>query len=196
MIAGIVLAAGRSRRMGSPKALLTVRGRTFLEVAVDALRRGGCEPVVVVAPSTDTPAGDRIASETARLGAVLVVNPDPGSEQVDSLRTGLRTLGGAVRAAVVLPVDVPGANWQVVARVVDAFRSTDAPAVAPAHGGRRGHPVLFSRAVFGELLHGDLPEGARTVLHAHAAALVEVPVDSLPTDVDTPDDYRRAIPEP
>jgi CTP:molybdopterin cytidylyltransferase MocA len=196
MIAGIVLAAGRSRRMGAPKALLTVRGRTFVEVAVDALRRGGCEPVVVVAPPTDTPPGDRIAAEAARLGALLAVNPDPGSEQVDSLRAGLRMLGGAVGAAVVLPVDVPGVTPGTVERVVDAFRATGAPAVAPAHGGHRGHPVLFSRAVFDELLHGDLPEGARTVLHAHAAALVEVPVQALPKDVDTPEDYRRAVPEP
>ncbi|HEU0016069.1 MAG TPA: nucleotidyltransferase family protein [Longimicrobium sp.] len=191
MIAGIVLAAGRSRRMGQPKAFLRAAHGTFLETAVRALREGGCGDVVVVAgPETD-PAAARIAAEARRLGARVAVNPEPGSEQVDSLRCGLRALRGDAEAAVVAPVDVPDASPGLVRALVDAFGRTGAPVAAPARGGRHGHPVLFSRAVFAELLDGDLPDGARGVVHAHAAELAEVPVDALPADVDTPDDYRR-----
>jgi len=110
---------------------------------------------------------------------------------VDSLRRALRALPGHVEAAAVLPVDVPEAEAATVRAVVDAFLRTRAPVAVPARQGRHGHPVLFARAVWPELLEGELPEGARTVVHAHAAELAGVSVATLPTDVDTPDDLRR-----
>ena len=72
-----------------------------------------------------------------------------------------------------------------------AHRRTGAPVALPARGGRHGHPVLFDRRVFAELMRPGLPQGARTVIHAHAADLAEVPVDALPPDLDTPEEYRR-----
>lgn len=191
MIAGIVLAAGRSRRMGEPKAFLRLDGRTFLERAVTALREGGCGQVVVVTGPGDDDVTVRISAAAAELGARTAVNPLADSEQVESLRAGLRALDDAVRAAIVAPVDVPRISPGDVRRLADAFGSGGAPIVIPVHGGRHGHPVLFARAVWPELLADPLPEGARTVIHAHRAELREVPVDALPADVDTPEDFRR-----
>ncbi len=184
MIAGIVLAAGRSRRMGEPKPFLRLGGLTFLERAVRALRDGGCDPVWVVAAAGD----ERVAEAAHALGARVALNPDAGSEQLGSLRIGLRALPADAEAAAVLPVDIPEAD--AVRAVVDAFRATRAPVVVPAREGRHGHPVLFARAAWPEL-DADLPDGARTVVHAHAHDRVEVPVPALPGDVDTPDDLRR-----
>ena len=107
MIAGIVLAAGRSRRMGEPKAFLRLDGRTFLERAVNALREGGCQDVVVVTGPEGDALSMRISAAAAELGARTAANPLAGSEQVDSLRAGLRALDDAVDAAIVVPVDVP-----------------------------------------------------------------------------------------
>jgi nicotine blue oxidoreductase len=121
------------------------------------------------------------------------VNFDSGSEQIDSLRAGLRGLAGDAEAAVVVPVDVPGVTPELVGAVVDAFRRAGAPVVQPYDGERHGHPVLFARAVWAELLDGDLADGARTVIHAHAASRAEVRVPRLQPDVDTPDDYRRLL---
>jgi CTP:molybdopterin cytidylyltransferase MocA len=185
MIAGIVLAAGRSRRMGEPKPFLRLGGLTFLERAVHALRDGGCDVVWVVAAAGD----ERVAEAARALGARVATNPDAGSEQLDSLRIGLRALPADAEAAAVLPVDIPEAD--AVRAVVDAFRATGAPVVVPARQGRHGHPVLFARAAWPELLDVDLPDGARTAVHAHAHDRVEVPVSALPDDVDTPDDLRR-----
>ena len=193
MIAGIVLAAGRSRRMGEPKPFLRLDGRSFLELAVLALREGGCGEVVAVVGNPVEEAARRTAEEAERLGARVVVNYDDASEQADSLRIGLRALPDDAEAAVVLPVDVPGATASLVEAVVAAFRATDAPIALPKAEGGHGHPVLFARAVWHELLEGDLPEGARTVIHAHAGELAEVPVPALPADVDTPEDYRRLL---
>jgi CTP:molybdopterin cytidylyltransferase MocA len=188
MIAGIVLAAGRSRRMGEPKALLRFAGATFLERAVRALAGGGCHEVWVV-----TGADPAVAEAAAALGARTVANPAADAEQIDSLRVALRALPPEAEAAAVALVDVPEVDAATVRAVLDGFRRTGAPVVLPAHGGRHGHPVLFARAAWAELLAPGLAEGARTVVHAHAADRVEVAVPALPRDVDTPDDYRRLL---
>ena len=191
MICGIVLAAGRSRRMGEPKALLAAGDGTFLQRAVRALREGGCAYVVVVTARLDDETAREIAEEAAALDAGIAVNPAAESEQADSLRIGLMSLPPEAVAAVVAPVDVPDVSGALVRAVIDAFRRAGAPIALPARDGRHGHPVLFARRLFDELAAPGLPQGARTVIHAHAADLAEVPVDALPPDLDTPEEYRR-----
>lgn len=193
MIAGIVLAAGRSRRMGRPKAFLRLGGLTFLERAVAALKDGGCDPVVVVAGPPGDAAADEIAGAAGRLGARVARNPDADAPQVASLRAGLRALGDDAEAAVVTPVDVPRAGADTVRALVAAFAATGAPVAQPYDGARHGHPVLFARAVWPELMADPLPDGARTVIHAHAVERAEVRVPVLPLDVDTPEEYRRLL---
>lgn len=193
MIAGIVLAAGRSRRMGRPKAFLALGGRSFLERAVAALRGGGCDPVVVVAGPRGDAVADEVALAAERLGARVARNPDAESPQVASLRAGLAALGTEAEAAVVTPVDVPRVDAETVRALAAAFARTGAPVAQPFDGVRHGHPVLFARAVWPELMADPLPEGARTVIHAHAAERAEVRVPALPADVDTPEDYRRLL---
>lgn len=197
MIAGIVLAAGRSRRMGEPKPLLRYRGESFLERTLGALRGGGCGEVLVVTAPPDDPAAAEVAEAARRAGARVVVNPRPDAEQVDSLRAGLSALPPGAVAAVVAPTDVPGIDAAAVGALLEAFRARGAPVVRAVHGGRHGHPVLFARRVFPELFAEPLPEGARSVVHAHAGEVEEVEVASpaVLLDVDTPEDYRRLLEE-
>jgi nicotine blue oxidoreductase len=173
MIAGIVLAAGRSSRMGEPKALLRVGGRSFLEHAVTALAAGGCEPVLVVTAPHSDPVAASIAAQATALGARVAVNPGPGEEQVDSLRAGIRALDEDCEAALVLPVDVPGVDAGLARALIAAFRAGGAPLVQPCDGVRHGHPVLVARPLWAELLSGPLPEGMRSLSHAHAAERAE-----------------------
>lgn len=179
--------------MGTPKPLLPWRGESFLARVVRALREGGCAEVVVVTGPETEDGPRRIAAEALAAGARLAVNPRPGSQPVDSLRAGLAVLGRDAEAAVVSPADVPGIDAETVRALVAAFRRGGAPIVLPVHGGRHGHPGLFSRAVWEELFAEPLPEGAHTVIRAHRADLEEVPVESprVLQDVNTPDDYRR-----
>lgn len=192
MIAGIVLAAGQSRRMGEPKAFLRAGRDTFLARVVHALR-GACADVVVVAGSRSDPTARAVHEAAEALGARTAENPAKDSPQIESLQCGLAALSAEVEGAMVCPVDVPGVTPALARALADAFARTGAPVVAPAHGGRHGHPILFSRALFAELMRDGLAEGARTVVHAHAGEIAEVPVDSLAADVDTPDDYRRWV---
>ncbi len=192
-VAGIVLAGGRSQRMGEPKALLPVEGTTFLERAVRVLAEGGCDPVVAVVPSGE--AGESFLALATRAGARAVVNPDPEAEQIDSLRHGLHALGGGVLGAAVLPVDHPRVQSTTVAALLAAFRESGAPVVRPVHGERPGHPVVLARAVWKELEAPDLEHGARDVVHRHHGEIHEVQVDDpgVAIDVNTPEEYRRRV---
>ncbi len=194
MIAGIVLAGGRSIRMGRPKATLAAGDMTFLERVVRTLSEGGCDEVVVVLNTEDA----RITSLASSAGATATRGGGADSEQVESLRAGLRALPRGVEAAVVLPVDHPLVQPATVAILIGAFKRGGAPVVRVSHAGRPGHPVLFSSAVFDELLEGDLPHGARTVIRAHAGALDEVEVEDagVLVDVDTPGEYETHFGRP
>ena len=192
-IAGIVLSAGRSSRMGSPKPLLELGGETFLARAVRVLREGGCDPVVVVLPPGE--AGGAMGEIARSAGAVAVENPEPQAEPVDSLQIGLGEMEDVTAAAVVLPVDVPVAGAAAVRALIAAWRERPAPIARPVHGGKPGHPVLFARAVWEELSAPDLRHGARDVVHRHHAEILEVEVGDpgVLVDIDTQQEYARRI---
>ncbi len=193
MIGGIVLAGGRSERMGRPKALLKVGNATFLERAIQTLLSGGCEDVVVVLNTEDR----TISELTAGAGGRSTAGGGAETQQIDSLRAGLRALPPETRAAVVLPVDHPLVEAATVQELIGAFNRRGAAIVLPTHRGRRGHPVLFGAELFGELLDADLAEGARSVIRGHAADVEEVQVadGGVLVDVDTPDAYRSHLGE-
>jgi len=193
-IDGIIPAAGRSSRMGAPKPTLDAAGAPFIERAVAALREGGCRDVIAVLSPDDATA----ASAASRAGARVLMNTAAESEQIDSLRLALRNLLPGALGAVVLPVDHPLATSATVRALIDAWSSSGAPIARASYHGVAGHPTLFSATIFDELLRGELPEGARSIVAAHASELLDVPVEDpgVTTDVDTPDDYRRAFGAP
>ena len=193
-IAGIVLAAGRSARMGAPKPLLDLEGETFLARAERVLREGGCDTVLVVVPPGEALGPMGAIARTG--GAQVIENPDPEAEQIDSLRLGLEAVGDA-EAAVVLPVDVLVKDPEVVRALCDAWRQQRAPVARPVHGGRPGHPVLFARETWDELMAPDLEDGARDVVHRHLKEILEVEVGDpgVLVDIDTPEEYVRRVGE-
>lgn len=184
--AGLLLAAGAGRRFGSPKALAALPdGTPFLRRAIDALREGGCAPVLVVLGAQ--------ADQARKLadGAEVVVNAGWASGMGSSLAAGLAALPSAVDAAMVLLVDTPGIGAAAVARL-SVYTAPDVVAVG-TYAGRRGHPVLLGREHWPEVIRtaaGDI--GARRFLRAHAELVVEVPCGDIasPEDIDTPEDLR------
>jgi len=191
-IAAVVLAAGRSSRMGHPKAALMMpNGNTFLGQVVDGLLDGGVARVVVVTSST----GDsvRAALPARQRGSVeFSVNENADRGQLSSLQCGLAAVAGA-GAVVVALVDVPLVSPAVVASLLSAWTESHAALVRPMREGRHGHPMLIAEPLITHLLAADPELSAREIVREYAASGIEIPTtDEGPfLDVDTPEDYRR-----
>ena len=189
MIAGIILAAGASSRMGTPKALLDYRGETFVGRLVRVLGIS-CKPVIVVLGYH----ADMLRPEVPA-DAEVVINPDPERGQLSSLQTALATLPHESEGFAFIPVDSPAVEEETVARLARVFehRKPSTHFVIPRQAGKRGHPVFATRSIAAELLALPPTAEAREVVHAHVDRTEYVDVDDagIFTDVDDPEAYRR-----
>jgi len=188
-VAGVILAAGASSRMGTNKMLLELDGESLVRRAVRRALAAGLAPVVVVIGHEP----DRIRAELKDLAVEFAVNPDYTGPTSGSLHRGLNALGPEVGAAVVMLGDMVRVTRETLAMLVAAARGTDAPLVVSRYGAVTAPPLLFRRALFPELL-GWTGEGCgKTVVkaHSHEAMYVDRPV-ALLADVDTPEDFAAA----
>ena len=192
MVAAIILAAGRSSRMGRAKALLPhPAGTTFVNHLVRQAQLSHLEPVLVVGRADDT----LLSEEAKRSGATYVTNPDADLGQLSSIISGIHAVQGdaTIDAIVLMPVDVPMVSSGTLDRLVQAATGSPAPIVRSVAGERHGHPVLFKRAMFAELLRADPAVGARAVVRADPRRVLDVEMGDLAVtiDVDTPADYEQ-----
>ena len=182
--AGLVLAAGAGRRMGTPKALVRdADGVPWVVRASRLLAASGCAPVVVVIGA----AADEVRAELSAEPVHVVEATDWAEGMGASLRAGLKTFAPGVDAVVVVPVDVPGLTAAAVRRVVE--RAGPEALVRATYGGAPGHPAVIGRKHWAGVItsaRGD--EGARGYLREHETVLVECGDVSDGADVDTPED--------
>lgn len=191
MIAGVVLAAGASSRLGRPKQLLPFRGRPLLEHTLALVAELGLDEVVVVLGGSAEAILERIVLHGAR----PVANPNYAAGQSTSLKAGLAAVEERADAVIFLLGDQPLLPAGTVPALIETYQTTGAPIVVPSYGGVRGNPVLFDRLVF-PLLHGlKGDQGARPLLRARADLVREAPVDATapPADIDTWEDYRAVL---
>ncbi len=188
MIAGIILAAGRSSRLGQPKQLLPLRGRALLAWALAALAASAVERRYVVLGHDAA----RVQREVDLSGVQVVLNERYAEGLSSSLRAGLAVLGPEVEAAVIAVGDQPLLDHATIDALIAAYRDTASPIVAAAYGNHVGTPMLLARAVWplAEGIDGD--QGARALLRARPEAVTTVAVASTSSaDIDTWADYER-----
>ena len=195
-LAGVILAAGRSALMGTPKALLDFRGAPFIVRILEAFEALDLKTRVVVLG----PDAARIRPVLATHDCLIVENLDVDAGPIASLRAALSALQPLrPAAALVWPVDLPHVRIATVERLIETWRREQPGAVVPAFGGRRGHPVIWDAALFGALESSPAArtEGARAVLREHASQTVTLAGDdpAVVDDLNTPEDYERLVRE-
>ena len=188
-VAGVLLAAGASRRMGRNKMLLKLEEETLVRRAARRALAAGLSPVVVVLGHES----DRAKAELTGLACEVVVNPDFTGPTSGSLHKGLEQLGPEVGAAVVMLADMVLVTRQMLAGLVAAARGSPAPLVVSRYGDVTAPPLLFRRALFGELLAWNGEGCGKTVVQGHRdeALFLDWPAEVL-ADVDTPEDFAAA----
>jgi len=193
MIVAVVLSAGESSRMGRPKALLPIEGQTFIERIVSALKKTSVGKVIVVLGHN---AGE-MRRQTEHLPVEFLVNPDYNLGQLSSLQVAIRRLQSEPECDGMLVhlVDHPYIDPALVDEMIQGFYRSKKWIVVPRHNGKRGHPVIFSRRLFEELLAAPMDQGAKAVVDAHRHDTLEIDTDDkgVTVDIDTPELYRQHV---
>ncbi len=170
MIAAVILSGGSSSRMGSPKALLPYQGRLFLEHLLEVTQHPkiGVRRVVLGAHA------EPITRAVAVPADEIVINEDWEKGQLSSLHAAMRSLPAGTDGLLLCLIDHPLISAALVDELVQAFYASRASIVLPVYQGRRGHPVLFSAAVYEELEKAPVNVGARAVVWARTKEVFEV----------------------
>lgn len=191
-VAALILAAGRSERMGAFKPLLPFGKQTVIESCIDYLRRGGVETVVVVLGHHAQELQDRLSY----LPVAFALNPDLESEMNASISAGVREIPTTARATLVALADHPAVPPEVVSTLIEEWQN-GASLIVPTWQNRGGHPVLIDLRYRNELEQLDPNRGLRALFQAHPNEVKRIPVDSpfVARDMDTWDDYRALYKE-
>ena len=194
MLAAVILSAGASRRMGSPKALIPYRGKTFLEHLVEVTRhpRVGVTRIVLGAGA------DAIRNKLGLDSQWIVVNDDWEKGQLSSIQAAVRSLpAGQTEGMILCPVDHPLVSAKLVGTLIEQFDASGELVALPTYKSRRGHPVIFRADLYGELLDSSADLGARQVVWAHADGVLEVPTseEGIILNLNDPETLRKALEE-
>jgi len=189
-VEAILLAAGESRRVGYPKPLLKINGQTFVEHLSDALLQAVPRIVIVTGAFVDRvrqaiPSDPRIT---------VAENPDYRRGQLSSLRVGLKMVSDEADAALVHLVDHPAVSVATFRAIVAEYARAGKPIVIARYRGKRGHPVIFDRSLFDEIVQASDREGAHVVVNRDPDRVRYLDVDDagVTLDLDTPADLERA----
>jgi molybdenum cofactor cytidylyltransferase len=193
MIVAVVLSAGESSRMGRPKALLPIGGQTFIERIVAALKQAKVGKIIVILGHN----ASELRAEISQLPVEILINTDYKLGQLSSLQLAVRRLQPDLDCDGMLVhlVDHPYLAPSLVEEMIRRFYDKKKPIIVPKFHGKRGHPVIFSRELFAELLNAPMDQGAKAVVNAHRAETLEIDTEEegIAVDIDTPELYQQHV---
>jgi molybdenum cofactor cytidylyltransferase len=193
MIVAVVLSAGESSRMGRPKALLPIDGQTFIERIVAALKQTTVGKIIVILGHN----ARELEAKISHLPVQILINTDYKQGQLSSLQLAVRDLQADADCDGMLVhlVDHPYLAPALVQEMIRRFYETKKRIIVPRYHGKRGHPVIFSNTLFGELLSAPMAEGAKAVVNAHRAETLEIDTqeEGIAVDIDTPELYQQHV---
>jgi molybdenum cofactor cytidylyltransferase len=188
MINAIILAAGESQRMGKPKPLLKFEDKTFLEQIISVLKLSDADRVTVVLGAE----AETIKKSIDLSGTNVVINKDYQKGQLSSLIVAIKDTPDETEVILVCLVDNPFITREVVNEIISKFKETNKPIIVPVFNKERGHPTLFSKSLFNELLNAPEEQGARYVLYSNEEKILELETSEsgILIGIDTPADYK------
>jgi molybdenum cofactor cytidylyltransferase len=193
VIVAVVLSAGESSRMGRPKALLPIDGQTFIERIVAALKQTRVGKIIVILGHN----ASELQPKISHLPVEILINTDYKLGQLSSLQLAVRHLhlDHDCDGMLVHLVDHPYLTPALVQEMIRRFYETKKRIIVPKFHGKRGHPVIFSRELFAELLSAPVDQGAKAVVNAHRADTLEVETEEagIALDIDTPELYEQHV---
>jgi len=189
MIWAILLAAGESKRMGTPKQLLPYGNKTIIETVIDHMTRSRLDGVIVVLGAHR----EKIEKVVAELPVKTVYNPRYEQGMLSSVQKGFSSLPIDAGAVLVFLGDQPMVPSSVIDQIINTYRSTEKGIVLPVFDGARGHPVLIDTKYKREVAAIDPEIGLRELIHKHPEDILEVDVETstIIEDIDTPEDYKK-----
>jgi molybdenum cofactor cytidylyltransferase len=191
-LAGVVLAAGESKRMGKPKQLLPFGAHTILERVVDTLLNAEVGEVIVVLGHV----ADRVRVVLGNRPVKAVVNESYRQGMLSSVKCGVRAISADCNAVLFALGDQPHIESAVVREVIQAYRAQDTGIVIPRYAGKKGHPIIINLPRYREAIL-NLPEhvGLNALMQAHAddVRLIDVATEDIIRDIDEPADYTREL---
>ena len=187
-VSAILLAAGRSQRMGTPKPLLPIQGRPAVIRCLESLRDSGVADIVLVV----SPEGGDIVKAASGFAVRVAVNEQPGSDMAASVKAGLVSIDRDATGVLICLCDHPLVRPESLESILSAHTQKPDAIIIPLYNGRKGHPTLFPRFVLEDL--GKVAT-LRDVIDRHRAAIFTLDVDDegVILDMDTPEDYRRIV---
>jgi len=193
MINAVILSAGESSRMGRPKALLPIDGQTFIERIVGALKHTKVGKVLVILGHH----AEEMCRRIDHLPVEILINPDYKLGQLSSLQVAVRHLepDADCDGMLVHLVDHPYIDAKLVKVMIERFYEGGKLIVVPRYGAKRGHPVIFSRKLFAELLAAPMDQGAKAVVNAHRddTLAIDTQDSGVTVDIDTPELYKKHV---
>jgi molybdenum cofactor cytidylyltransferase len=188
-IAAILLAAGRSRRMGAFKPLLPFGRKTVVEACVNNLRAADIQDIVIVLGHRAGDVRNALKEHQVR----FAFNDDPESEMSVSIARGVEQIDSDTKAVIIALVDQPAVPREIVEILIREWRHNDVKLVQPEYQTRGGHPILIDMAYRQELLSLDPERGLRSLFDKHRNDVRRLPVETpyVARDMDTWEDYRR-----
>jgi molybdenum cofactor cytidylyltransferase len=185
----IILAAGASTRMGTPKQLLTYRGSSFVRNMAEIALSSVCQTIVVVLGAY----AERIQPEISNLPVQIVENQQWNQGMSASIRVGIAALNAVnhnLEAVLITLCDQPFVSSQTIDQLVETYCFTGKPIIASEYAKTLGVPALFSRTLFSELIALKSNEGAKKIIQKHSDDVFSVPFSEGAIDIDTPKDYE------
>jgi molybdenum cofactor cytidylyltransferase len=186
----MILAAGASTRMGTPKQLLTYRGCTLIRHMAEVAIASVCQPIAIVLGAN----GERIKPEISQLPLQIVENQQWQEGMSSSIQVGLEALLAVnqhLDAVAIALCDQPFVSPQTLNQLVEAYHFTGKPIIASEYAGTFGVPALFSRTLFSELMNLKNTEGAKQLIKRHIHEVFSIPFPDGAIDIDTPKDYEQ-----